>query len=157
MPRRRSRPSVSPATWNQLANNSFNMYESSLRWWEMMTASAMTIGLRTTSIGESLNKNKLPDAVEFNKMVTEKSDAMAKGGAALADWQSSLMKHYGSSKNNLLPLTSASPAVMSDLFASNVRLAGLMLNGYAQLLKPFHSASTANAFRLSGTKKPRRK
>ncbi len=164
MAKRRKISSLS-SSWGQLTDNYFSMYRNSLQWYEMLAASAATIGMRLTSINDDLKRNRLPDQIELQRMITEKNKAMTKSAFALADWQSSLVRTSAPGKSGKLdwPLTNPSAlwtsgfnsgfSLWSDMMARNIELSGAMLKGYAQVLKPFHSASTANAFRLSGVRK----
>ena len=153
MVKRRAR--LTPSSLAQLADNSIGMYRNSLQWYEMMTASAMTIGMRLTSIDDDLKKNRIPDQKELQRMVVEKNDAMMKSTSALADWQGALLKNTkpGWPAVNPNALFSTGLSFWSTMLAQNIEVASTMLKGYSQVLKPFHSASTANAFRLSGTRK----
>lgn len=153
MVRRRAR--LTPSSLGQLADNSVSMYRNSVQWYEMMTASAMTIGLRLTAIDEDLKNNRTPDQKELQRMVTEKNNAMMKSAFAMADWQGALLKNAKPGWPAVYPKTLFNTGISfwSTMLAQNIQIASTMLKGYSQVLKPFHSASTANAFRLSGTRK----
>lgn len=110
-----------------LMHEAFNQYTYWLRWWEMMAASGLTIGLRLSGISYKLQKNQLPDLTEMWRMGAEKNAAMQQSLAAL-------------------PKTLA-----FNPFQSQAQMQAALF----ELWRPFYSASTANAFRLSGTRKPR--
>lgn len=91
-------------------------------------------------------------------MVTEKNKAVMKSTFALADWQGAMLKNAKSGWPTVNPnaLFGTSLSFWSTMLAQNIQMTSTMLKGYSQILKPFHSASTANAFRLSGTRNPAR-
>lgn len=153
MSKRRAR--LTPSSLGQLADNSIDMYRNSLQWYEMLTASAMTIGMRLTAIDHDLKSNRIPDQKELQRMVTEKNNAMMKSTFALADWQGALVKNTKSDWPTINPNTlfGSGLSFWSTMLEQNIQLTSTMLKGYSQVLQPFHSASTANAFRLSRTRK----
>lgn len=106
----------------------FSHYLYWLRWWEMMVASGMTIGLRLSGISYKLQKNQLPDMREMWRMGEEKNAAALQSLAAL-------------------------PTAASGLPIWQKQMQDAMF----ALWSPFYKASTANAFRLSGTRKPRQR
>lgn len=109
-------------------NNAFNQYTYWLRWWEMMVASGLTIGLRLSGISYKLRNNQMPDLTEMWRMGEEKNAAA---------WQS------------LTALPKATNGL--NLFNQQAQ----MQTAFFDLWRPFYTASTANAFRLSGTRRPR--
>lgn len=156
MSKRRAR--LTPSSLGQLADNSIGMYRNTLQWYEMLTASAMTIGMRLTAIDDDLKNNRIPNQKELQRMVTEKNNAMMKSTFALADWQGAILKNAKSGWPSINPNTlfGSGLSFWSTMLEQNIQLANTMLKGYSQVLKPFHAASTANAFRLSGTRKRKR-
>lgn len=124
MPKRNAQ--AAPPT--QLFQDAFSSYLYWLRWWEMMVASGLTIGLRLSGISYKLQKNQMPDLREMWRMGEEKNAAALQSLAALP---------------------TATGAV--SLWDQQKQMQDAMF----QLWRPFYSASTANAFRLSGTRKPR--
>lgn len=135
-----------------MVNNSANMFRSSLQWYEMMTASALTIGFRLGGISDSLRQNEQPDMPELLRMVSEKSSAWLQGGDALLRWQESIAKHYWRQSPAfwLVPTTATTAAAAtSQLLDASTRWTALSLKGFSQVIKPYHTKSTANARRLS--------
>ena len=63
MSKRRAR--LTPSSLGQLADNSIGMYRNTLQWYEMLTASAMTIGMRLTAIDDDLKNNRIPNQKEL--------------------------------------------------------------------------------------------
>ena len=110
-----------------LMHDTFNQYTYWLRWWEMMVASGLTIGLRLSGISYKLQKNQLPDLTEMWRMGAEKNAAIQQSLAAL-------------------PKTAS-----FDPFKSQAQIQAALF----ELWRPFYSTSTANAFRLSGARRPR--
>lgn len=111
-----------------LFKDAYSNYLYWLQWWEMMVASGLTIGLRLSGISYKLQKNQLPDLQEMWRMGEEKNAAALQSLAALPTTANGL-----------------------GLWQQQKRMQDAMF----QLWRPFYSASTANAFRLSGTRKPR--
>lgn len=122
--------STAPLASTTLLHDALNNYLYWLRWWEMMVASGLTIGLRLSGISYRLQKNRLPDMQELWRMTEEKHTAAQQSLAALP------MAAPG------LSLWQQHQHIQQSLF---------------QLWSPFYRASTANAFRLSGTRKPSRR
>lgn len=153
MAKRKRGPALLPATGWQMAENAFDWYRNSLHWYEMMTASAATIGMRLTGIGESLQKNEMPDSAEMLRMVTEKNQAMMKSASAASKWHSSAMKPYPWPQV-VMPwqMFDVSSSTAADMMAQNAQWSKMMLQGFSRTMSPFHSASTANAARLSNKK-----
>ena len=56
-----------------LMEQSFALYQYQLQWWEMMTASSMTIAMRLSGIGYKWQKNKPQDYTEVWRMFAEKN------------------------------------------------------------------------------------
>lgn len=110
--------------------DAFSGYLYWLRWWEMMVASGLTIGLRLSGISYKLQKNQMPDLSEMWRMGEEKNAAALQSLAAL-------------------------PKATGGV--SFWQQQKQMQDAMFQLWRPFYNASTANAFRLSGTRKPRTK
>lgn len=153
MTKRKKGPASITATNWQVAENAFDWYRNSLHWYEMMTASATTIGLRLSGINQSLQKNEIPDPVEMLKMVTEKNQAMMKSTSAANKWHASAMKPYSWPKiTNPWQAFDFSSSAASDMLAQNAQWSKMMLDGFSRTMSPFHSASTANAARLSSKK-----
>lgn len=151
MAKKKRGPNSFAATNMQMAENALDWYRNSLHWYEMMTASATTIGLRMAGIGRSLQNNEIPDGAEMLRMVTEKNQAMMKSASAATKWQNSAMQPYPWPKM-IMPwqALNASAFAASDMMAENAKWSKMMLQGFSRTMKPFHSASTANAARLSG-------
>jgi hypothetical protein len=124
MPKR----NTSTAPPAELFQDAFSSYLYWLRWWEMMVASGLTIGLRLSGISYKLQKNQMPDLREIWRMGEEKNTAVLQSLGAL-------------------------PTATGGL--SIWQQQKQMQDAIFQLWRPFYSASTANAFRLSGTRKPR--
>ncbi|MCR6650501.1 MAG: hypothetical protein NVV73_02850 [Cellvibrionaceae bacterium] len=136
------------STQADFLRDAFNQYTYWLRWWEMMVASGLTIGLRLSGISYKLRRNQMPDLTEMWRMGDEKNTAAWQSLAALpkasagfdpfkqVDFfrQVDLFKHM-------------------DLFKQQAQMQAVLFD----LWRPFYSASTANAFRLSGTRRPRAK
>lgn len=151
MPKRRnSLPSQITTNW-QIAENAFDWYRNSLHWYEMMAASAATIALRMTDIGQSLQKNEVPDTVEMMRMVTEKNKALMTSATAASKWQA-LAWEPKSWPKLAMPWEAAnlSASAATDLLAQSTKWNKMMLDGFARTMRPYHSTSTANATRLSG-------
>lgn len=134
-------------TAQNIVRNSSNIFSSSLQWYEMMTASAMTIALRLDGINDNLTQNRQPDMAELLRMVSEKNSAWLQGGTALMRWQESLLKQPPNAW--LVPSSSAGFATLSQLLAYSAHWTALSLKGFSQVMKPYHASSTANARRLS--------
>lgn len=117
-----------------LLNSAFDHYVYWLRWWEMMAASSMTIGLRLSGISYKLQKNQLPDVREMWRMGDEKHAAAMQSLAAIPSVPTGMPSF---------------PAGMQFLQQQSK-----MQQSLFELWRPFYLASTANAFRLSGTRKP---
>jgi hypothetical protein len=147
---KRSIPSATPADYLKQA---FDWYEYSWRWWEMMTAASLTIGMRTSGMSYKARKNQLPDFAESWRMVAEKNQALLQSATAAAPWQRAWQQYW------LQTATDKAPAKGGDVAAhwmdQQFQFGKLMLQSLTATLQPFHKASTANAFRLSGTGKPR--
>src|SRR5690606_23376289 len=111
-----------------------------------------------TAIDDDLKNNRIPNQKELQRMVTEKNNAMMKSTFALADWQGAILKNAKSGWPSINPNTlfGSGLSFWSTMLEQDIQLANTMLKGYSQVLKPFHAASTANAFRLSGTRKRKR-
>lgn len=147
MPKRNT-PTPPPAALMQDAMGNYLYW---LRWWEMMVASGLTIGLRLSGISYKLQKNQLPDLREMWRMGEEKNTATWQSLAAIptmADWwsagQRQQQKHQKQPQKHQKSQQPSPQQSPQD-----------MLDAMFQLWRPFYSASTANAFRLSGTRKPR--
>lgn len=149
MPRSKKNPSSLVASQWQAAENAFAWYRNSLQWYEMVNASAATIALRLGDINSSLQKNEIPDGVELSRMVTEKSQAMIKSATAAGRWHSSASKPWP--WPTTLPWQTADfgMAAAQDLLAQQAQWSKMMLHGFSNTLRPFHTATTANAARLS--------
>lgn len=124
-------------TTANLLENSLNGYLYTVRWWEMIVASGLTIGLRLSGIGYNLRNNELPDTKEMWRMLEEKNKAATQGWVALS--QASL-KPWPQWKGGM---------ATTDLLNYQLRLQRAVLDAAFGFWKPFHSASTANALRLS--------
>lgn len=147
-----ARSNIHTRSLQAMVNNNANMFRSSLQWYEMVTASAMTIGFRLGAISDSLRQNEQPDMPELLRMVSEKSSAWLQGGNALLRWQESIAKHYWRQSPAfwLVPTTAtAAAATTSQLLGASTRWTALSLKGFSQVIKPYHTKSTANARRLS--------
>jgi hypothetical protein len=132
----------------------FDWYQYCWQWWEMMTAASMTIGLRTTGMSYKMRKNQVPDYAEAWRMVAEKNEALLKSMAAMAPWQNAAGKYWTQA---LAGQTSETGRDMtSNLLDQQFQFGKLMLQSLTTTMKPFHKATTGNAFRLSGTRKPRK-
>lgn len=75
--------STAPLATTTLLHDALNNYLYWLRWWEMMVASGLTIGLRLSGISYRLQKNRLPDMQELWRMTEEKHTAAQQSLAAL--------------------------------------------------------------------------
>lgn len=153
MPRSRNKKAVNPLSlqW-QFAENSVELCRNSVHWCEMMTASVTTIGLRMTSIGHSLQNNETPDAVELMRMVSEKQKAVTNSLRAAGKWQSEAMTPLKWPKAAPWLALDAGASAAGHLLAQHARWNKMMLEGFASTMRPFHSASTANALRLGKAK-----
>lgn len=158
MPKRRKGLTSQITTNWQIAENAFDWYRNSLHWYEMMTASAATIALRLTHIGESIQKNEVPDTVEMVRMVTEKNKALMTSANAASKWQA-LAWEPKSWPKTVFPWDAANFSVFAaaDLLAQSTKWNKMMLDGFAHTLRPYHTTSTANATRLSGKGAKRKK
>lgn len=147
--RKKGPASIASTNW-QMAENAFDLYRNSLHWYEMMAASATTIGLRLSGIHQSLQNNEIPDPVEMLKMVTEKNQAMMKSTSAANKWRASALKPYPWPQfTNPWQAFDFGSSAASDMMAQNAQWSKMMLNGFSRTMSPFHSASTANAARLT--------
>lgn len=137
----------------QFAENSTDWYRNSLDWYEMLTASATTIALRMTGIGYNIQNNEAPDSKEMMRMVSEKQKAVLTSLQAVSKWQASAA--------SLPKWPAAAPWMAVDAGATaagqwlsqHAKWNKMMLDGFSSTLRPFHSASTANALRLTKPKK----
>lgn len=139
------------AQW-QIAENTFNWYKNGLQWMEMLTASTATIGLRLAGINQSVQNNEIPDGAEMLRMVTEKNKALLKSTLAAGEWQAAYRSK--SWPDFQLPWQAFNYNVFDapNLLAQSIQWHKMMLNGFAKTMRPYHSASTANAARLSRKK-----
>lgn len=133
--------------------NGFAVLRSASDWWEMMFASATTIGFRLGGMQKNLADSRRPDTAEFTRMITEKNIAWWQAGLAVLEWQGAMAKLYGQlaaqEMTHLAP-TALGPAGVAPQYAALPnRLMALSLRGFADVMKPYHAKSTANARRLS--------
>lgn len=139
--------------WDLPIQNGFNMLRSAGDWWEMMFASAATVGLRLGGIQQNISNNRRPDTAEFTRMVTEKNIAWWQAGLAVLEWQGALFKLYSQVASRemglLAPAALGAAAVGPQYAALPNQLAAISLRGFADIMKPYHAKSTANARRLS--------
>lgn len=149
MSRSKKTPNSVVATQWQLAENTFSWYRNSLQWYEMLSASATTIALRLGDISSSMQKNEIPDGVELSRMVSEKSQAIMKSATAAGRWHSSTSKPWP--WPTVLPWQAMDLGVTAaqNLLTQQAQWSKMMLQGFSSTLRPFHSATTANAARLS--------
>lgn len=63
----------------------FDMWRNAWRWGEMMAASAITIGIRTTGIAAGLADPRRADPRENTRMVTEKMQAASLSAVAASE------------------------------------------------------------------------
>ena len=148
MPRRAQFPQQ--RIFNQALANSLRLFDGTRQWWEMMTASATTIGWRLAGIQQGLADNRQPRAAELTRMVSEKQAAWLQANGALVRWQASVLQQAWSGSNiwrtaNL----AAGTATAAQWLTLSSRWTALSLNGFSQVMRPYHSRSTANARRLT--------
>lgn len=110
---------------------------------EMLSAAALTIGLRTSAMGAAWSGWQPHDHAENTRMVTEKMAAAGECAGAAA-------KGMMAMQSEALRLWTGGLGpwdVMGGLAAWS-RLATLGLTGYGRMLAPYHKRTTANARRL---------
>jgi|GEM_PF-1308419 len=136
-----SAPAPTPADFMK---QSVDWYQYCWQWWEMMAAASLTIGMRTTGIADRMSRNQAPDFAEGWRMVAEKNQAWLRSAAAAAPWvqywSQALAAQASGANANKAP----------DLISQQFQFGKLMLQSLTATMQPFHKASTANAFRLSG-------
>lgn len=147
MPRRRR--AATPATL------STDILKAAVHSAEMMSAAAITIGLRTTAMGAAWGDWRKADPVEMTRMVTEKMDAAGESAAAgtrsMLDVQREVARLW--TGGNPMDVQRNAMRLWMDGFNAWSRMAALGVTGYAGMLTPYHTRTTANARRL-GRKRP---
>lgn len=138
----------------EVMKQTLDWYQYCWQWWEMMTAASMTIGLRTTGMSYKMRKNQLPDYTEAWRMVMEKNQAMMTSMKAAAPWQNAVRHYWTQALANQTAETSRD--MTGKLMDQQLQFGKMMMQSMTATMQPFHKAATANAFRLSGTRKPRR-
>lgn len=127
--------------------DSFAAMRGFQQWQEMMAASAMTMGLRLVDIQQKIHRNEPQDLAEWTRMFSEKNAAWWQAGVAVGRWQQALLKLWWQS-----PATSFTVFINltgPQVMALSGRWTSITLRGTAEVMKPYHSRSTANAKRLS--------
>lgn len=135
MARRRSPRRASPAASAALGVDAL---QAAVKSAEMLTAAAVTIGLRTTAMGAAWQGWRPHDHRENTRMVTEKMAAAGEFAAAAG--------------SNMIAMQTEMLRLWTDVGAWS-RLATLGLSGYSAMLKPYHTRTTANAKRLGRSKR----
>lgn len=126
MPRRRT--SHNPAMIG------IDAFSAALKSAEMLSAAAVTIGLRTSAMGAAWNGWGKHDPVENTRMVTEKMEAA--GESALAGMRGMMAWQQEAAKLWTQGFTAWGGMMTSGL------------TGYGRMLAPYHKRTTANAKRL---------
>lgn len=134
MPRRKSRARSAAA----VPAMGMDAFTAAMKSAEMLSAAAVTIGLRTTAMGAAWNGWQPHDHVENTRMVTEK---MAAAGECA-----------GAAANGMMAMQAEAMRLWSDPWLAWSRMATVGLTGYGRMLAPYHKRATANARRL-GRKK----
>lgn len=147
---KRAAPTPSPIDYMK---HTFNWYQYCWQWWEMMAAASLTIGMRTTDMSLRARKNQVPNFAEGWRMVAEKQQALLKSAAAAAPWQKAVQHYWSHGLASQAPGAKSNTA--ADLMNQQFQFGKMMLQSMTATMQPFHKASTANAFRLSGKRKPR--
>ena len=114
--------STAPLATTTLLHDALNNHPYWLRWWEMMVASGLTIGLRLSGISYRLQKNRLPDMQELWRMTEEKHTAAQQSLAALPMAASAHKAWLQPSQTVLAgnnPWITVDAAVSNDLFYFN--------------------------------------
>jgi hypothetical protein len=147
-------PSIPTLTPIDHMKQTIDWYQYCWQWWEMMTAASLTIGMRTSDISSRQRKNQVPNFAEGWRMVAEKQQALLKSAAAAAPWQTAMQQFWTQAATGQTPKTGGDMA--NNLMNQQFQFSKLMLQSLTATMQPFHKASTANAFRLSGKPKPKR-
>lgn len=138
MPRSKARTAVSA-----MPTMGLDAMQASMKSAEMLSAAALTIGLRTTAMGAAWGGWQPHDHVENTRMVTEKMAAAGECAGAAAKgimaMQSEAMRLWTSG------LTAST---WMDGMNAWARMATLGLSGYGSMLAPYHRRTMANARRL---------
>ncbi|HEV7370492.1 hypothetical protein [Arenibaculum sp.] len=130
----------------------FDIWRNVWRWSEMMTASAITIGIRSTGIAAGLVDPRRTDARENARMVTEKMQAASQSAVAASEAVVEMqrqvadawMRHWGA-----ITKASTTPGVAAPtLWTLPMALAVAGVAATESMMGPYHSRSTANAKRL---------
>jgi hypothetical protein len=135
---------------NQALANGLKLFQGTRQWYEMMTASATTIGWRLAGIQQGLADSRKPGTAELTRMISEKQAAWLQANGALVRWQASVLQQAWSGSNiwraaNL----AAGTATATQWLTLSTRWTALSLSGFSQVMRPYHSRSTANARRLT--------
>ncbi len=138
-----------PRIHNQALSNSLRLFDGTRQWFEMMTASATTIGWRFAGFQQDLAGSR-PRTSELTRMISEKQAAWLQANGALVRWQASLLRQAWSGPNIWRAASlAAGRATASQWLTLSSRWTALSLNGFSQVMRPYHSRSTANARRLT--------
>ena len=145
---------VSGTTPVNLLQQTFDWYQHYFQWCEMVAASSMTIAMRLSGIGYKWQTGRPQDMTEMWRMVAEKNQAVLKSADAAAHWQSAAQQWTKAMAPWQGGGTGSGAA--TDFMTGQLQFGQAMLKAFSSSMQPFHKASTSNAFRLSGTRKPKR-
>lgn len=157
MARRRQPRSLSP--WDALTIG-MKTWQNATLWGEMLAASALTIGFRSTGLARGLLDPRLADPAEGMRMVSEKMGAAAEssrsGSTSLArlqrtataawfeQWRNWQVLQANAARAFLFPYRWPQPLAMT----SWTSLMSQALGANSRAMRPYHRRSTANARRL---------